>query len=51
VTILHMIEIEKKIVCGDGQAVWQEGIFHLWTDEEQRKKFIALWSLQDYAKT
>jgi hypothetical protein len=29
VTILHMIEIEKKIVCGDGQAVWQEGIFHL----------------------
>jgi len=28
VIILDMIEIEKKIVGGDYQVVWQERIFH-----------------------
>ena len=37
VIILDMIEIEKKIVGGDYQVVWQERIFHSWSDEEQRK--------------
>ena len=35
--ILNMIETEKKLVCGDCQVVWQEQIFHSWSDEEQRK--------------
>ena len=34
VKILDMIEIEKKIVCRDSQVVWQEWIFHSWSDEE-----------------
>ena len=36
VKILDMTEIEK-IVGGDCQVVWQERIFHSWSDEEQRK--------------
>ena len=40
VKILDMIEVEKKIVYGDCQVVWQEGIFHSWSDKEQRKKSV-----------
>jgi hypothetical protein len=35
--ILDMTEIEKKILRGVCQVVWQEQIFHSWSDEEQRK--------------
>jgi hypothetical protein len=28
VKVLDMMEIEKKIVRGDCQVVWEEGIFH-----------------------
>ena len=46
VKILDMMEI-KKIVSGDCEVVWLERIFHSWSYEEQRKKFIALLFLED----
>jgi hypothetical protein len=45
VKILDMIEIEKKNVCGDCRVVWQEWIFHSWSDEVQRKKFMLVFLL------
>jgi len=39
-----MIELEK-IVCWDFQVVWQERIFGLWIDEEQKKKIHASFSV------
>jgi len=47
VKILDMTEIEKKIIRGDCQIVWQERIFQSRMDEEHRKNFIALSSLED----
>jgi len=41
VKILDMIETEKKIICGDYQVIWQEQIFHSWSDEEQRKNLAS----------
>jgi hypothetical protein len=42
VKILDMIEIEKKIICGDCQVVLWEWLFHSWSYEEQRNNFIGL---------
>jgi len=39
VKIVHMI---KNNVCGVCQVVWHERIFHSWSDEEQKKKFVLV---------
>ena len=41
VKILDMMEI-KEILFGDCQVVWQERIFHSWSDEQQRKKIHVI---------